>query len=190
LHLVGRLHRYPYTHNYAISIPDGVTSNYGMITEYQLQKYRRKRSVFYFEVLSLYLAEEAEENYENPRYVLSLDRDLKAGPSGHEGVGVTVRPYKNKSPNQKDRFISSKQVTSLTCERHISIDQLSNIDKRRKSVVCVFAEILKQTIMHAHDVITQLFCQLYIICQLHVSASTIFGRHQVGYNYRRKLHNI
>jgi len=39
-------------------------------------------------------------------------------------------------------------------------------------------------------VITQLYCQLYIICQLHVSANTIFGHHQVGYKYRRKLHNI
>jgi len=39
-------------------------------------------------------------------------------------------------------------------------------------------------------VITQLYCQLYITCQLHVSANTIFGHHQVGYNYRRKLHNI
>ena len=38
------------------------------------------------------------------------------------------------------------------------------------------------------NVITQLYCQLYITCQLHVSANTIFGHHQVGYNYRRKLH--
>jgi len=38
-------------------------------------------------------------------------------------------------------------------------------------------------------VITQVYCQLNIICQLHVSANTIFGHHQVGYNYRRKLHN-
>jgi len=39
-------------------------------------------------------------------------------------------------------------------------------------------------------VITQLYCQLYVTCQLHVLANTIFGHHQVGYNYRRKLHNI
>jgi len=39
-------------------------------------------------------------------------------------------------------------------------------------------------------VITQLCCQLYITCQLHVSANAIFGHHQVGYNYRRKLHSI
>jgi len=39
-------------------------------------------------------------------------------------------------------------------------------------------------------VITQLYCQLYITCQLHVSANTIFDRHQVGYNCRRKLHSI
>ena len=39
-------------------------------------------------------------------------------------------------------------------------------------------------------VITQLYRQLYITCQLHVSANVIFGHHQVGYNYRRKLHNI
>ena len=40
------------------------------------------------------------------------------------------------------------------------------------------------------SVITQLYCQLYITCQLHVSANTIFGHHQVRYNFRRKLHNI
>jgi len=34
-------------------------------------------------------------------------------------------------------------------------------------------------------VITQLYCQLYITCQLHVSANIIFGHHQVGYNNRR-----
>jgi len=39
-------------------------------------------------------------------------------------------------------------------------------------------------------VITQLYCQLYITRQLHVSANTVFGHHQVGYNYRRKLHNM
>jgi len=39
-------------------------------------------------------------------------------------------------------------------------------------------------------VITQLYCQLYITYQLHVSANTIFVHHRVGYNYRRKLHNI
>jgi len=39
-------------------------------------------------------------------------------------------------------------------------------------------------------VITQLYCQLYITRKLHVSANTIFGHHQVGYNYRRKLYNI
>ena len=39
-------------------------------------------------------------------------------------------------------------------------------------------------------IITQLYCQLYITCQLHVPANTIFGHHQVGYNYQRKLHNI
>jgi len=39
-------------------------------------------------------------------------------------------------------------------------------------------------------VITQLYCQLYITCQLHVSVNTVFGHHQVGYKYRRKLHNI
>ena len=38
-------------------------------------------------------------------------------------------------------------------------------------------------------VMTQLYCHLYITCQLHVSANNIFGHHQVGYNYRRKLHN-
>jgi len=38
-------------------------------------------------------------------------------------------------------------------------------------------------------VITELYCQLNIKCQLHVSGNTIFC-HQVGYNYRRKLHNI
>jgi len=38
--------------------------------------------------------------------------------------------------------------------------------------------------------ITQLYCQLHITCQLHVSVNIIFGHHQVGYNYRRKLHNI
>ena len=27
-------------------------------------------------------------------------------------------------------------------------------------------------------------CQLYITCQLHVSANVIFGHHQVGYSYR------
>ena len=37
-------------------------------------------------------------------------------------------------------------------------------------------------------VITQLYCQLHITCQLRVSANTVFGHHQVGYNYRRKLH--
>ena len=30
-------------------------------------------------------------------------------------------------------------------------------------------------------VITQLYCQLYIKCQLHVSANTIFVHHQAGY---------
>jgi len=39
-------------------------------------------------------------------------------------------------------------------------------------------------------VITQLYCQIYIRCQLHVSAKTIFGHRQFGYNYRRKIHNI
>jgi len=39
-------------------------------------------------------------------------------------------------------------------------------------------------------IITQLYCQLYITRHLHVSANTIFGHHQFGYNYRRKLHNI
>jgi len=39
-------------------------------------------------------------------------------------------------------------------------------------------------------VITQLYCQLYITCQLHVSTNTIFGHHQVANNYRRKLHYI
>jgi len=39
-------------------------------------------------------------------------------------------------------------------------------------------------------VITQLYSQLHVICQLHVSTNTIFGLHQLGYNYRRKLHNI
>ena len=34
--------------------------------------------------------------------------------------------------------------------------------------------------------LTQLYCQLYITCQLHVSANNNFGYHQVGYNYRRK----
>ena len=29
------------------------------------------------------------------------------------------------------------------------------------------------------SVITQLYCQLYITCQLHVSAKNIFGHHQV-----------
>jgi len=36
-------------------------------------------------------------------------------------------------------------------------------------------------------IITQLCCQLYITCQLYVLASTVFGHHRVGYNYRRKL---
>jgi len=39
-------------------------------------------------------------------------------------------------------------------------------------------------------VITQLYCQLNMTHQPHVSANTIFGHHQVGYNYRRKLHSI
>jgi len=30
------------------------------------------------------------------------------------------------------------------------------------------------------DVLTQLYCHLYITCQLHVSANNIFGHHQVG----------
>jgi len=39
-------------------------------------------------------------------------------------------------------------------------------------------------------IITQLYCQLYITYQLHVLANTILGHYQVGYNYRRELHNI
>ena len=73
-----------------------------------------------------------------------MGRDLKAGPSEHERVGLTVRPCKNERRNQKDRFISREEGKSLPCKRHISSDQLSNIDKRRKSVACIFAEILSQ----------------------------------------------
>jgi len=140
-----------------------------MIAEYQLQKYRRKRSGCYFEV---YFAKEAEENYENARHVVSLGRDLKAGPSEQERVGVTVRPCKNENPNQKDRFISRKHGKSLTCKRYISSDQLSNIDKRRKSVACVFAGILKETIMHGHD------CHnTTILSIVHNMSTTCFGQY-------------
>jgi hypothetical protein len=57
-------------------------------------------------VLSIYLAEKAEEN---TRDGLSLGRDLKAGPSEHERVGLTFRPCKNERRNQKDPFIPRKQ---------------------------------------------------------------------------------
>ena len=33
-------------------------------------------------------------------------------------------------------------------------------------------------------VITQLYCKLYVTCQLHVSANTIFGHHKVGHRLR------
>jgi len=39
-------------------------------------------------------------------------------------------------------------------------------------------------------VITQLYCQLYITFQVHISTNTIFGHQQGGYNYRIKLRNI
>ena len=55
------------------------------------------------------------------------------------------------------------------------------------ALLCI--NIRKQLCMEM-AVITQLDFQLYITCQLHVSANTIFGHHHVGYNYRRKLHNI
>jgi len=45
--------------------------------------------------------------------------------------------------------------------------------------------------MHGHDRHnTTALSIIYITRQLHISANTIFGHHQVGYNYRRKLHNI
>jgi len=76
-----------------------------------------------------------------------LGRDLKAGPSEHERVGLTVRHCKNERRNHNDRFISHEQGKSLTCKRHISSVQLPNIDKRRKSVACIFAEIISQCVV-------------------------------------------
>ena len=140
-----------YIHSYAISIPDSVTSNCRMITEYQLQKYRRKRPVSCFELLSLYLAEEAEENHENPRDIVSLGGGLRTGPSERERGGLTARPCKNERRNQKDRFILRKHGNSLICKRYISSFQLSNTDKRSKSVACIFAQILSQCVVLVSD---------------------------------------
>jgi len=48
----------------------------------------------------------------------------------------------------------------------------------------------KETIMHGHDrhntTIPSIIHNMSTTC----SANTIFGHHQVGYKYRRKLHNI
>ena len=41
--------------------------------------------------------------------------------------------------------------------------------------------ILRKQLCMDMTVITQIYCQLYIKCQLHVSANTIFGHHQVGF---------
>ena len=55
---------------------------------------------------------------------------------------------------------------------------------RRKQLV------LRKQLCMDMTVITQLYYQLYMTCQLHVSANTTFGHHRVGYNYRTKLHNM
>ena len=46
---------------------------------------------------------------------------------------------------------------------------------------CVSENIRKQLYMDM-TVITQLYCQLFITCQLRVLANTIFGHHQIGYS--------
>jgi len=53
-----------------------------------------------------------------------------------------------------------------------------------------FIQNIRKPLCMDMTVITQLYGQLYIKCQPHATANTIFGHHQVGYNYRRKLHSI
>jgi len=38
-------------------------------------------------------------------------------------------------------------------------------------------------------VVTQLYCQLYVTCQLYVSANPNFVHHQVGYNNNNNNNN-